>query len=101
MSNRTLSSTLRWSEASDYFAVTATSAQSAAVPANCYEIRYVATVATHINIGAAPTAVATDNNGFYVPLGVVEYFHVTPGQQLAAIRAGADDGTVSIAFMTR
>lgn len=98
---RTTDSTLRWSGESDYFSVTATSAQSSVVPTNCYEIRYVCTVASHINIGAAPTAAGTDNNGFYVPLGQTEYFHVSPGQQVAAIRAGSDDGVASVAFMTR
>jgi hypothetical protein len=92
--------TLRWSGQSDYFAVTATSAQSNAFGANTREIRVVCTSACHINIGVNPTAAASDGNGFYLPAGVVEYFHVSPGEILAAIRDSAD-GVFSLAEMTR
>lgn len=102
MSRDTRHSTLRWSGVSDYMTTGATSAQSAVFGANCFEIRVVAiTAGCHINIGQDPTAAATDNNGFFLPVGVVEYFHVTPGQRLAAIREGSSDGTLCIAEMTR
>lgn len=96
----TYDSTLRWSGNSDYVSVSATSAQSIAIWANIHDIRVVSTTNCHINIGAAPTAAATDDNGYYLPAGVVEYFHVTPGQQVAVIRDSAD-GVLSVAGMTR
>lgn len=97
---QTLNSTLRWSGQSDYVAVSATSAQSAAFGAYTSEIRVVCTTACHINIGANPTAAATDDNGFALPANVVEYFHVSPGEKLAVIR-DSQDGVMSIAEMTR
>lgn len=97
---RTFDSTLRWRGQSDYVSVTATSAQSAAFTAHTHEIRVVSTTNCHINIGVSPTAAASDDNGFYLPAGVVEYFHVSPGEILAVIRDSAD-GTLSIAEMTR
>lgn len=96
----TLNSTLRWSEVSDYIAVSATSAQSAAFGTNTHEIRVVSTTNCHINIGVNPTAAASDSNGMYLPLGVIEYFHVSPGQKLAVVRDTAD-GTLVVAEMTR
>lgn len=97
---RTLDSTLRWGGVSDYVSVTATSAQSVACPANTYEVRIVSTTNAHIKIGDDPTAAATDNNGLYLPAGLVEYYHITPGQKVAVIRDTAD-GTMSVGFMTR
>lgn len=97
---RTTDSTLRWSGVSDYLLVTATSIQSAAIGANISEIRVVCSVACHVNIGADPTAVASDNNGFPLPANVVEYFHVTPGQKVAIVRDSAD-GVACVASMTR
>ena len=97
---RTFDSTLRWRGQSDYVSVTATSAQSGAFNAHTHEIRVVSTTNCHINIGVSPTAAATDDNGFYLPAGVVEYFHVSPGEILAVIRDSAD-GTLCIAEMTR
>lgn len=92
--------TLRWTGVSDYITVNGTSAQSAALGANTREIRVVSTTNCHINIGADPTAAATDNNGIYLPAGVVEYFHVTPGQKVAVIQdSGA--GVLCVAEMTR
>lgn len=97
---QTLNSTLRWRGQSDYVSVSATSAQSSAFSAHTHEIRVVSTTNCHINIGVSPTAAATDDNGFYLPAGVVEYFHVSPGEILAVIRDSAD-GTLCIAEMTR
>lgn len=97
---KTHDSTLRWRGQSDYVSVGVASAQSAAFSAHTHEIRVVSTTNCHINIGVSPTAAATDDNGFYLPAGVVEYFHVSPGEILAVIRDSAD-GTLSIAEMTR
>lgn len=100
MGRDTRSSTLRWNKLTDYITVGAASAQSAVWSATTEEIRVVCTAACHINIGENPTAAATDNNGFYLPANVVEYFHVTPGQRLAVIQdSGA--GVLSVSEMTR
>lgn len=97
---RTTDSTLRWTGRSDYVAVSATSAQSVAIGANCHDVRVVCSTACHINIGTDPTAAATDNNGFPLPANVVEYFHVSPGQKIAVIR-DSQDGVFCMAEMTR
>jgi hypothetical protein len=97
---RTIDSTLRWSGVSDYVTVSGTSAQSAAFGNHTHEVRIVSTTNCHINFGANPTAAATDNNGIYLPAGVVEYFHVSPGQKVAAIQDSAG-GTLCVAEMTR
>lgn len=97
---RTSDSTLRWSGTSDYITVNATSAQSAAFGTSTTEVRIVSTTNCHISFGTSPTAAATDSNGFYLPAGVVEYFHVTPGQKLAVVRDTAD-GVLCVAEMTR
>lgn len=102
MGQDTRHSTLRWTGTSDYMTTGAASSQSNVFGTNCREIRVVAfTAGCHINIGQNPTAAATDNNGIFLPVGVVEYFHVTPGQRIAAIREGGSDGTLCIAEMTR
>lgn len=93
-------STLKWKAVSDYVTVGAASAQSAVFGSQTNEIRVVSTTDCHINIGASPTAAATDNNGFFLPANVVEYFHVNPGQRLAVIQDAAG-GTLSVAEMTR
>jgi hypothetical protein len=97
---RTLDSTLRWSGQSDYVTVTATSAQSNAIGSTTHDVRVVSTTNCHITFGSDPTAAATDDNGIYLPAGVVEYFHVTPGQKVAVIRDTVD-GIFCLAEMTR
>lgn len=95
---RTLDSTLRFSGVSQNLAVAATSAAIT----NAFgtrEVRVVSTTNCWITFGASPTAAAAANN-MYLPAGVVEYFHVTNGQKLAAIRDSAD-GTLNVAEMTR
>lgn len=101
MSRDTRHSTLRWAGKTDYITTGAASVQSAVWGAQTYEIRVVCfTNPCHINIGQNPTAAATDDNGFYLPAGVVEYFHVNPGQRLAVIQeTGA--GTLCVSEMTR
>jgi hypothetical protein len=98
---RTLDSTLRWSGVSDFITTSGTSQQSAVFGANTSEVRVVCIGnACYINIGSNPTAAATDNNSILLPAGVVEYFHVTPGQRVAVIQdTGA--GTFCVAEMTR
>lgn len=97
---RTLDTTLRWAEKSDYISVSATSAQSAAFGDYCTEIRVVSTTNCHINIGVNPTAAASDDNGIYLPANVVEYYHVSPGQKVAVVRDTAD-GTFVVSQMSR
>lgn len=96
---RTTDSTLRWAGTSDYVAVSATAASSTAIPANIHDIRIVCSTACHVNIGANPTAAATDNNGFPLPANVVEYFHVSPGQIVSFVR-DSQDGVANVAHMT-
>lgn len=96
---QTLNSTLRYSGVSDVVAYTGTSVQSAVVPANIWEVRVVCTSNAWINIGANPTATAGDNS-IYMPLGVVEYFHVSPGERVGVIQDSAG-GNLCVGFMTR
>lgn len=65
--------------------------------AQTYKVRVVANTAVHVKIGdGSQTAAATDS---FVPANSPEYFTVTPGQKIAAIRAAtgglvtATDGT--------
>jgi FtsP/CotA-like multicopper oxidase with cupredoxin domain len=99
---RTFDSTLRWAGVSDYITTSGTSQQSAVFGANTSEIRVVCigTNFCYINIGANPTAAATDNNSIPLPANVVEYFHVTPGQRVAVLQ---DTGAslFCVAEMTR
>jgi hypothetical protein len=67
---------------------TAASAASAAFGAQTYAIRVVATEDCHIKVGdGAVTATAAET---YLPADLPEYFTVTPGQKVAAVRATAD-----------
>lgn len=100
MSQDTRHSTLRWTGLTDYITVGAASAQSAVWATTTREIRVVSTTNCHVNIGQNPTAAASDNNGFYLPANVVEYFHVSPGQRLAVIQDSAG-GTMTVSEMTR
>ena len=96
---RTLDSTLRYSGVSDVVAYTTTSVQSVAVPAHIQEIRVVCTSNAWINIAVTPTATAGDNS-LYMPAGLVEYYHVSPGQLVAVIQDAAG-GNMVVGFMTR
>lgn len=82
-----------------HVAVTATTAQSAAISANIFEIRVVGTQDMYLEIGENPVAVI-NGGSLLLPAGVVEYFHVSPGQLVAAIRVSAD-GTLNITEMSR
>lgn len=96
---RTLDSTLRYSGTSDVVPYTTSSVQSVVVPANCWEVRIVCTSNAWINIGANPVAAASDNS-LYMPAGLVEYYHVTPGQKVAVIQ-DSTGGNLCVGFMTR
>lgn len=65
---------------------------SNAVGAQTYKVRVVATTAAFITIGNSPTATTSDT---YMPAGIPEYFTITPGQKVSAIRASAD-GTLYV-----
>ena len=72
---------------------TASSAASAAFGSQTYKVRLLATTDCRVRIGdGTPTAVAADT---YLPALSVEYFTVTPGQKVAAIRQSAD-GTLNV-----
>ena len=65
---------------------------SNAFGAQTYQIRVVANSACHIKIGdGAQTATISDP---LLPAGIPEHVTVTPGQQIAAVRA-ATDGLVT------
>jgi hypothetical protein len=97
---RTLDSTLRFSGTAQDIAVAAASAAvTNPFGANIFDIRVVSTTACWVTISKAPTATAAAPSA-YLPAGVVEYFHVSPGEKIAAIRASAD-GTMSVSEMTR
>lgn len=96
---RTLDSTLKYSGVSDVVAYTGTSVQSVVVPTSIFDIRVVCTSNAWINIGANPTAAAADNS-LYMPAGVVEYFHINPGEKVAVIQDSAG-GNMVVGFMTR
>lgn len=97
---KTLNSTMKWSGVSDFVAIGATSAQSAAFSSHCQEVRIVCTSDAWIKFGVNPTAAATDNNGLYMPAGAIEYFHVTPGEKVAVIQDTAA-GSMCVAEMSR
>lgn len=96
---QTLQSTLRFSGESSVVAVGAASNQSDPVPPRIYEVRVVSTTNAWLNVGDAPVATAGDGS-IFLPAGVVEYFHVSPGQQVAAIQ-DSTGGTLCVGFMTR
>lgn len=97
---RTLDSTLKFSGVSQNVSVAvASAAVTNAFGANTFEIRVVSTTNCWLSFGASPTASAAANN-VYLPANVVEYYHVNPGQKVAAIRDSAD-GTLNVAEMTR
>lgn len=97
---RTLDSTLRFSGTSQVLSVGAASAAvTNGVSANIHDVRVVSTTNCWVTFGTAPTASAAAGS-IYLPAGVVEYFHVSPGQKLAAIQ-DSGSGTLSLAEMTR
>jgi hypothetical protein len=76
-------------------AIGAASQASAPFGATTTVIRVVATSHCFLMLGHSPTATA---GGHYLPAGAPEYFHVVPGEALAALRA-ASDGTLYVSEM--
>ena len=89
--------------AADISAVVAYTAASAAmssgIPSPITEVRVVCSSNAWITFGASPTASAGAGS-IFMAAGQAEYFRVTPGQKIAAIRDSAD-GNMSVGFMTR
>jgi hypothetical protein len=56
-------------------------------------VRVATTTAAYVKIGETPTAAAT--NSIYMVAGDPEYFVVTPGQKVAAVRV-TTSGTLSV-----
>jgi|GEM_PF-1073883 len=75
--------------------VSSSSAQSSAHAATTNVIRLVSTTDCHIAFAASPTATTSS---MYLPANQVEYFLVTGGEKVAAIRASAD-GTLYVTEM--
>lgn len=73
------------------------STQSVAFNAQTTVVRVVATTNCHIRFGANPTATTSN---VYLPAGVVEYFRVTPGDKVAAIK-NATAGSLYVTEMTQ
>jgi hypothetical protein len=70
---------------------------AAAASANAFGVgtqvvRVSSTTGCHIRFGAAPTAVATDS---FLKGGQPEYFVVTPGQKVSAVRTSTN-GTLTV-----
>jgi hypothetical protein len=94
---RTLDSTLRYSGTSRVVTVAGTAASATAVGANIYDVRVVSTTNCWINTTGTATAGA---GSMYLPAGVVEYLHVSPGVVFSVIQDSAG-GTFNMAEMTR
>jgi hypothetical protein len=70
-------------------AYTGTSAQATnPFGAETWQVRVVANSACHVTIGDGDQAATTGDP--FVPANIPEYFTVTPGQKIAAIRAATD-----------
>lgn len=76
----------------------AASVQSGAVGAHTYMVQLSATGNCHVEIGAAPTALATSMliKASDPPLLV----KVAPGEKIAVIQDGASTGTLNVVEMT-
>ena len=71
----------------------ATSAQSSALAADTRVVSVAATQHCYLAFGANPTA---DSSGFYLPANTVMFLSVEPSTKIAALRATANDGVLSI-----
>jgi hypothetical protein len=80
-------------------AIGAASVQSAAVGAQTYAIRVVATGACHIETGPNPTATAT--SALIAANAHGEYFKVSPGDKVAVIQDGTATGNLNIVEMSK
>ncbi len=99
MSYKNIFQTLRPVAASEAVSFNATSAQSAEVPAHCFEIRLVATEDCFVEIGTNPTA-ATSTSMFISGDKSERYFHVHPGEKIAVIESSTG-GTLYVTPMGR
>jgi hypothetical protein len=61
-----------------------------------YKVRVVTTTAAFIAIGDSPTATSSDT---YIPADSAEYFTITPGQKVSAIRLSSS-GTLYVTEIT-
>jgi hypothetical protein len=66
---------------------------STAISTGTNVVRVSTTTGAYIKFGATPTAAAT--NSAYIAGGMPEYFVVTPGQKVSAVRA-ATSGTMTV-----
>lgn len=73
-------------ESEQVIAYTGTAGNSTPFDASYQQIRIVATSNCHYRIGAGVTALVTDN---YLPLGVIEYVKVRPGDRISVIQNSA------------
>lgn len=96
---RTLDSTLRQGASQNITVAGTSAAVTNPFGANIFDIRVVSTTNCWIKIDGTPTA-TTGAGSSYLPAGVVEYFHVNPGQKIAAIQDAAG-GTCNVTEMTR
>jgi hypothetical protein len=64
-----------------------------AVGAGTNVVRVATTTGAYVKIGNTPTAAAT--NSIYMAAGDPEYFVITPGQKVSAVRV-ATSGTLSV-----
>lgn len=96
---QTLNSTLRFSGVSQNVTVAGASAAVTNAFGSVGDVRLVSTTNCWVNFGKTPTAAVAANN-IYLPAGVVEYFHVSPGEKVAVIQDSAG-GTLNVAEMTR
>lgn len=66
---------------------------SDALPAGHTVVRLCSTVDCFFTIGMNPTAL---NDSALLPAGVVEYFGIPEGGKVSVVRAGAEDGFLSV-----
>jgi hypothetical protein len=97
---RPTQSTGKYTGISQNITVAGTTAQATnAFDANTWEIRVCSTTACWINIGVNPTA-TTGTGSVYLPANWAEFFHVNPGQKIAAIQDTAG-GKLNIMELSR
>ena len=77
----------------------ASSAGARAVPVGVSVLRLVVTVDTYVSVGS--TASANIATSMLMLAGSTEHFLAHPGDKIFVMRAGADNGYVNIAEMTR
>lgn len=80
-------------------AYTATHAESAAFGTESYIIRIVCTSNAWYAIGSAPVAATSSGGGTYLPLGVIEYIRIAPGEKISFVQDSAG-GNASVTEMT-